>query len=249
MWVHEGTLNWVSKVFQLVVAIQAAHASAQGELLAEAIGGTPALSAHPESGPRESPDEMLGLMEQYVVPTGQEPSRWSGSEMDAVVELVKQGQYVVFASGDEEGLTVEFPFPDGTSLLQVATDQPHPSLGNGMLVRLSLPEDVADTDGGSWANEMNQRELASLTRTHFLGSWVVADRTPTFVAFYPNAFKLMQGDVQNLVMSSSLRAKWVAESLRGDDWQRPGRLEEAQARKLAELERFTSELNADESIE
>jgi hypothetical protein len=225
MWVHEDTLEWVSKVFQLVVAIQAAHATSQSELLADVIGGEPAFTAHPQSGQREKPDDILGLMEQYVVPIGQEPSRWSGPEMSGVAELIRRGPYVVLASGDEDGLTSEFPLLDGTSLLQVATDQPHPSLGNGMLVRLSLPEHVTDADGGAWANEMNRREIVSLTRAHFLGGWVVAEGTPTFVTFYPNAFKLGPGDIQNLVVSASLRAKWVAESLRGDDWQRPGRLE------------------------
>ena len=56
-----------------------------------------------------------------------------------------------------------------------------------MLVRLSLPENVDDRGSGAWANEMNRRELVSFTRTHFLGSWVVADGTPTFVTFYPSA--------------------------------------------------------------
>jgi hypothetical protein len=249
MWVHEDTLEWVSKVFQLVVAIQAAHATAQGELLADVIGGEPAFTAHPQSGSREKPDEMLGLLEQYVVPLGQEPSRWSGPEMGGVVELVRRGPYIVLASGDAEGLTTEFPLLDGTSLLQVGTDQPHPSLGNGMLVRLSLPEHAPDVDGGAWANDMNRRELASLTRAHFLGGWVVAEGTPTFVTFYPNALKLMPGDIQSLVMSAGLRAKWFAESLRGDDWQRSGRLEEAQARKLADLARFATERGSDEPTE
>jgi hypothetical protein len=240
-WVHEETLEWVCKLFQFVVAIQAAHANAQGELLAGVIGGEPAVSAHPQSGARAAPDDMLGLMEQIVVPIGQEPSRWCGPEMGAFVELEKRGPFVVFASGDDEGLTAEFPFLDRTALLQAETQQPHPSLGSGMLVRLSLPEHVDEDGGGAWASEMNQQELGSLTRSHFLGSWVVADGTPTFVTFYPNAVKVMQGDIQSLLMSAGLRAKWVAEDLRGDDWRRPGRLEEARKRKLAELERFSSE--------
>ena len=50
-------------------------------------------------------------------------------------------------------------------------------------------------------------------------------------------------------MSAGIRARWVAEELRGDDWQRPGRVEEARARKLAELERFSSEPRLNEHAE
>jgi hypothetical protein len=249
VWVHEETLEWVSRLFQLVVAIQAAHANAQGELLAGMIGGERAVSAHPESGLREVPDEMLGVMEQIVVPIGRESSRWRGPEMEAFVELEKRGPFVVFASGDDAGLTAEFPLLDRTALLQAVTDEPHPSLGNGMLVRLSLPEHVADEDGGSWANNMNGQELAVLTRSHFLGSWVVANGTPTFVTFYPNALKLAPGDIQSLLVSANVRAKWVAEGVRGDDWSRAGRLEEARARHLADLERFASDLGSAEQAE
>ena len=121
MWVHEETLEWVCKLFQFVVAIQAAHASAQGDLLAEVIGGEPAASGHPESGSRDTADEMLGVMESIVVPIGQEPSRWAGPELEAFVELEQRGPFTVLANGDSEGLTAEFPFLDRTALLQADT--------------------------------------------------------------------------------------------------------------------------------
>lgn len=240
MWVHDQSVDWVVPIFQLAVAIQAAHANTQGELLASIIGGEPDRSAHPESGERPAMDDMLLINEQLVAPAGEASSRWAGPEMAEFTDRWA-GRFVVLASGDETGLTEEFPFLDSTSLLQVTTDQPHPSLGNGMLLRLSIPEHVSDSDGPAWANRMNLGELASLTRTNLLGSWTVVNNTPTFVAFYPNAAHVREGVLTNIVMNAGSRARWIAADY-GDDWERPGRIEGARQRKTAQLEQFGSRL-------
>jgi hypothetical protein len=239
MWVHEQSVDWVARLFQFVVAIQAANANTQGELLADLVDGTPDRSGHPVSGGRPSMDEMLLFTERIVVPAGSGPSRWVGSEM---AELSDRwvSRFVVLASGDETGLTEELPFLHGTSLFQTTTDEPHPALGNGMLLRLSLPEHVSDSEGPAWANSMNCLELDRLTRTNLLGSWTVVNNTPTFVAFYPNAARLGDGFLTNIVMNAAGRAKWVAEE-RGDNWERPGRIEEAKQRKYEELRGLSSE--------
>jgi hypothetical protein len=132
------------------------------------------------------------------------------------------------------------PFLHGTSLFQTTTDEPHPALGNGMLLRLSLPEHVSDSEGPAWANNMNCLELERLTRTNLVGSWTVVNNTPTFVAFYPNAARLGDGFLTNIVMNAVGRAKWVAGE-RGDNWERPGRIEEAKQRKYEELRGLSSE--------
>jgi hypothetical protein len=240
MWVHEQSVDWVARLFQFVVAVQAATANAQGDLLAGVVGGAPDRSAHPKSGERPSMDDMLLFTEQIVVPAGGSPSHWVGSEM---AELSDRwvSRFVVLALGDENGLTQEFPFLQSTSLLQATTNEPHPALGNGMLLRLSLPEHVSDSEGPAWANNMNRLELDRLTRTNLLGSWAVVNNTPTFVAFYPNAARLGDGFLTNIVMNATGRAKWIAEE-RGDDWERPGRIDDAKQRKYEELRGVSSEL-------
>lgn len=233
MWVHEQSMDWVAHLFKLVVAIQAAHANAQAELLAPLLEGKPDKTSHPSSGSRSAADEMLLINEQIVVPAGVAPSVWAGSEMADLSERWVS-RFCVLGNGDETGLTQEFPFPGGTSLLQVTTEEPHPALGNGMLMRLSLPERVSEAEGPGWANAMNSNELVSLTRSNFVGSWTVVNGTPTFVSFYPNAARLSDGLLTNLVINATSRSRWVAYD-RGDNWERPGRIDAAREQKLKEL--------------
>lgn len=212
MWVHAGSVAWVANLLKSVVAIQAVHAESQGELLAKALGGgTPAISAHPASGVRPTPDAMLSVM-GVITGAGSEPSWWAGPEMQAALTSLGQMPSTLLATGDERGLTAEFPHPAGTSLLQAKADEPHPALGNGMLVRLSLPDRLDDSDGPGWAAEMNRRELNSLVRAHSIGAWVIRSGTPTHVSFYPNFVKYPDdGELFNLLLTSVNRARWIAD--------------------------------------
>jgi hypothetical protein len=58
----------------------------------------------------------------------------------------------------------------------------------------------------------------SLTRAHFLGSWCWQDDTLHFVTFLPNALHLGGADLLNFTFSCAQRARWVAETIYGDDW-------------------------------
>ena len=78
---------------------------------------------------------------------------------------------------------------------------------------------IGEADGIAFATDLNRRELESLTRAHFLGSWHWRDDGLHFVTFLPNAMHLGRGDLLNLVMSTAGRAKWVAETFYGDDWE------------------------------
>lgn len=77
---------------------------------------------------------------------------------------------------------------------------------------------IAETDGIAFANDLARRELQSLTRAHFLGSWVWRDDGLHFVTFLPNAMHLGRGDLLNVATSMAARARWVAETYYGDDW-------------------------------
>lgn len=218
MWVHEETLDWVSKLFQWVAAIQVAMVESQSPVFIDAAGGRLATSAHPTSGIRETPDEMLDVISKIVLPLGREPSRWAGHEMAQHVQFVQQSpdadSYLAEGKPDGTAMREVFKLRDETDMqLTADTSEPHP-LGNGMLVWLSLPKRDFDEDP-TWANDMNWRELESFTRSHFLGSWVILkhDKTAAFITFYPNALKLMDGDLQSLLTSASVRARWTNQTL------------------------------------
>jgi hypothetical protein len=219
MYAHEGTADWVARLFGLVVAMQAADAQLKAETLAEATGSRPWATQHPTSGRRPEPDDMLNALGE-VVRNGEFESRWSGEDMLAALEVFQGAPNVVLATGDDDGMSVEFPFQAETSLLQALTDAPHPQLGNGVLTLLRLPVHGNDHEASRHALRLNQRELSTATRSHFLGSWCTDEGAPVFTAFYPNIARLGGSDLLNILMSMGSRARWVAEAIYGDDWDR-----------------------------
>jgi hypothetical protein len=78
MYLHEETADWVRRWFGQVVAMQAADAQLKAQLLAEVTGSSPATSAHPTTGQRDEFDDMLNVLEQVVVPRGEDPCAWQG---------------------------------------------------------------------------------------------------------------------------------------------------------------------------
>ena len=123
--------------------------------------------------------------------------------------MLQRSPIVTLASGDEKGLTFEVPYRQTTALVQFATDEAHPSLGNGLLVRCSLPGGPGP--GPTWAALRNRQELESLTRAHFLGSWVGLASFATHVCFYPNMVARTGLSVMNAAFSMINRIRWLAE--------------------------------------
>lgn len=207
MWVHEQSLDWVARSLSVVGAIQVAVAQAQAAMLAPQVGGEVSTSSHPDSGARPEPDEMLALL-QLVRMQGGEVSAWAGDQMLFTLEQMRRMPGVALATGDDAGVTIEVPFGDATALLQLDADWSHPEFGAGMLTRLSLPGDNA---GPGWAAEQNRRELRSLTRAHFLGSWIGDAEFPTEVSFLPNMAGHTGMHSVNVALSMVNRARWMAQ--------------------------------------
>jgi dipeptidyl-peptidase-4 len=142
------------------------------------------VSAHPRSGLRTQPDDILNFIDNFVVPDGSGPSRFRGADMlDALQDLER---LPFLSSGGESGRTVEFPFGEQTSLLRLTTDKQHPELGNGLQMRLTLPvgeQDQSEADGVRRALELNEREIREFSRTHLLGCWQAGRLGPTHDLF------------------------------------------------------------------
>lgn len=218
MYVHAETEDWVRRTFQLVTAMQAADAQIKAEPLAEATGSKVAASAHPSSGTRDEYDGMLHVLEHLVAPLGAKRSAWEGEELEWTTAMIQRGTQTVLATGDATGLSAEFPFQSRTSLLRVSSESANPQLGNGVLLVLHLPMAIGEADGLRFAAELTRRELRSLTRGHFIGAWCWRDDGMHHVTFLPNAVHLGRGDLLNVAISMGLRARWVAETFYGDNW-------------------------------
>lgn len=207
MWVHEESRDWVARSFSVIAAIQVAQASQAAAMLSTLTDGEPATSAHPDSGPRSQPDEMLSLLEM-VAADGQGPSGWVGDGMEMALVQLRVLPVVVQANGDATGISLEVPYRETTALIRMDTSEAHPGLGNGMVVRLSLPG--AYGPGPTWAAMRNQQEVDLLTRAHLIGSWVGSASSPTFVSFYPNMLARTGMGAVNVALSMINRAAWIA---------------------------------------
>jgi hypothetical protein len=210
MYVHDQTFDWVKRAFSLAVAMQAAEAELLADALAGALGARVAASAHPHSGARPEPDDMLNVLQAVVIPEGAGPSQFPGRHFLTALETMEQGGFL--ASGEEDALTMEFPFGDRTSLCQLTTKDRHPWLGAGLLRRLSLPlgpdEEAARVEQ---ALTLNEWELGELTRTHFLGSWCPDTHGLTHVTFFPNSWSgPCPGYAVMAALNSLQRARWAA---------------------------------------
>jgi hypothetical protein len=220
LYVHDETAGWLERLAGLAAAIQAAEAHIWGMELPELLDGASAKSQHPQSGFRDDLDDMLNVIEKVIPPASGQDSAYHGEEMLAAVEMLQRPPCVL-ATGGEGGCTAEFPFGSFTSRLQLFTDQPHPRLGNGLLTLLTMPSrPAADAaHGAAAALGLNELELQSLTRCHFLGSWCHDEEGLTFTSFYPNFLVgCARGCTQAFIRSSAVRAQWVTENVFKQPW-------------------------------
>jgi hypothetical protein len=206
-WVHAQSVTWSARLFSSVVAMQAAEAHVRAGLLAPLLGADPAFSGHPSTGDRVDADEMLGLLD-VVSQYGRQPAAWAGQEMLDTFKQVRWMPGVESFTGRESGIELELRDRGHSARVTVSTEEPHPALGNGLLVRTSIdPRKGLDA---TWAAKMNRRELEAINHSMFLGSWVAASERPTFVTFYPNYVAGIGVGLLNLVVYAVNRATWAA---------------------------------------
>ena len=198
-----------------VTAMQAADAYIKIDGPASLLKATPDESLHPTSGRRREPDDMLNVIEQLYAPRGEEPSRFSEIDFESLAKT--EPAPWVLATAGPDGLTAEFPFFGSepvfltlegqvrTALFQVNTDASHPQLGNGVLLRLTLPVDADPVT-------LNLAESQEWTGFNQLGAWFHSDRGVSFVTFIPNEM-FREGLLENLVWHTAARVKWTKETL------------------------------------
>jgi hypothetical protein len=149
-------------------------AERHAELLAERFRGTVASRAHPQSGERPVPDDVLNVLEAHYAPKRTETSPFRASkEMKAVHDTVRDT--LDFSAGSSpEGIAIEVAFGESeTTLIELKTDQSHPVVGNGLAVFMTtrVAGDLAQCC--HLANRMNQLQFAPGESVPALGAWTV----------------------------------------------------------------------------
>ena len=217
--VTENNLPFSKELAIHAMSLQAADARPVARWLSGRLQAAEDVSHHPVSGPRPSPDEMLGVALLYR--RKREEGVWT-PPIDFIGVANATDRCWVSAAAGTHSFTAELPFaaetPAGagrrvqpaTALFQTWTDKPHAVLGTGALLLLKLPGQF----DSKTANFLNVADTLA-PDCHQLGAWCHRDDWGlAFVSFLP-ALVFQRGGhyatnlFESLVWHSASRALWA----------------------------------------
>lgn len=174
MTVHDETVG--RRAIQLADygILQLVEAESTADAVAAALGGEVARAEHPARGPRESPDGMLRIGQLVHERSGERSLFADADAMQAVYEWVAQSDGRLFSMGaSADGLAVEVPFGrNDTALIQLLSDAPHPSWGNGLLVLSTVRGQLTAIEARAAAARYNALAFAPRSVMPLLGAWI-----------------------------------------------------------------------------
>jgi hypothetical protein len=217
VWIHEGVWQWMARLLSVAAMQQVSDAHFLAASMAPAVGGTPAVSAHPKSGARDIPDELAASFPSMCDSAGIHASHWGVQEFDDALTDHMQGPQVVLASGGGPGVTIEFPYGEATSLCTMKATVPHPRFGNGLQIRQLFPlsSSGSNVDGyRDLALRLNRAELSEDPKGYGLGGFCYREGCVQFNAFLPNLI-YMKGLLPNLFYQCAARAAHLQAQLLG----------------------------------
>jgi hypothetical protein len=226
-YIHEGTEDWLPRVFGGFCTLQLSYAQFGAEAAAGFLGGRADRSRPSGRASPTSLNSILKVEKFEIVPNGEQPNKWIGT--GEFEEIIVNWGYSDFGYGEAfaGGLSIETPFGHTTAVILLRTDIQHPDLGNGLFVILKLPylHDLASIH--ALAIEMNyiENRIWSKPGMQFVGNWSAEqwggaapgqpDFGPVFNIFIPNLF-YGYGLAEILVMDAMARAKMFREILAPD---------------------------------
>jgi hypothetical protein len=212
-YAHPGTTGWLKLLFAAACALQAADSHIKADGLAQLLGGRPAVSHHPASGPRPRPDDMLFVIEQVFAPAGARPAPYSKRDFAAAA----RSSVVPWLRSEADKLSLRgvLRSPDsrgGTGVLTMSAEPRHPQLGSGLLSVLSIPYELDPALLLALSHELNLAEATTASaRSHFLGAWCPApepSRALAFASFIPSA-ACRPALIEAMALSMAARAAWA----------------------------------------
>jgi hypothetical protein len=214
--VHEGIWQWMAKLISISAMLQIQEAQFLSSQFAPALNAKPAESGHPSSGVRKKPDELASGFTPMLSDSGSRPSSWTPREFQDAVNLYMQTPPSLGASSGGNGLTVEFPFGDFSSLCEIRGDQAHPRIGNGLLILQKFPvQNITEAQRVDLAIQMNNEELGGRPFGYGFGSYCYQDECLCFSSFIPN-LAYQAGLLPNLYFACAGRAKVISAKLTGN---------------------------------
>jgi hypothetical protein len=220
IWAHQDTAGWRANTFGAYVVGQLTFAEAEADFLAERCAGTVARRAHPASGHRDRPDELLDVFGDVIAPKGQEPSLYRNAfEFEGVADALKQSERVATLGGSADGIALESSFDDYTSISILSSTYRHRLLGAGLSTCLQLPISITLEEGHRIAAMLNRRERDSGPiggQGHF-GAWCVDQGAAGGIAvsyrsFLPNILHL-NGLIMDTATECISRMLWADQTM------------------------------------
>jgi hypothetical protein len=198
---------WLNPFISMAAVLQIGEARMLAPQLATQLGAEVALSGHPDHGLRAVPDEMAGVIESLIIPTGNGPAVWGSEEFEKAVREYLSEPVKISATPDGDGYIVEVPFGDVSSRCQILPGARHPLYGTGLLMVQQLPlSPPTEPEGAGLALALNEIELSREPLGYGFGSYAWMDQWMYFVSFFPNA-SYRPGMLPNLVASCAQRAR------------------------------------------
>ncbi|MCC6143322.1 MAG: hypothetical protein IT368_05905 [Candidatus Hydrogenedentes bacterium] len=193
-WVHQEVAGLRFELLHPCIIGQLCFAEAEADFLADKACGTVASRDHGISGRRRNPDDMLNVVGELVVSTGQEASRYQNAfEFDAVADVAKRSESVATLGGSAGGISLECSFASGTAIAILRSTERHRLLGSGLYVTLHLPIPITPEDGYRISAMLNRRERSTDMPggPGHLGAWCVHPQpvegiAVTYRRFLPN---------------------------------------------------------------
>jgi hypothetical protein len=241
-YAHPG-VEPITHVMSALALLVYGEGVGRARFLAEKLGGTPNIVAHPVSGVRDDHDEMMTFTETQVLPVGRRPNQWGEGELVHLAGYITDNG-IGISTGDADGLTVEFPlardereiylrlrshvayagefgedpiapfFSTPTGLGQLLCVE-HPLYGNGLLSLLRFQIRTRG-DGLAFAIDFNLGEYRSRTGFPAIGAWC-ADENDGLVqnGFVPNYYH-RDWVALNLALWAGTRTRWAFEAMAPD---------------------------------
>ena len=216
--VHEGIWEWMARLISISAMMQIQDAHFMGAQIAPALNAKTAESNHPTNGPRDEPDELVVGFTPMLASAGEQRGKWAAAEFQQAVDQYMKQPPSLMASAGGEGLTVEFPFGEFSSLCQLNGDQAHPRIGNGLLILQRFPvAGMVEKDGVKIAIELNIEELHQRPIGYGFGSYSYQDGCICFSGFIPNlAYK--RDLLPNIYFACAARAQAMSARFTANDW-------------------------------
>ncbi len=203
---------WLKRTFAAAVALQIAEAHELARRLSQKFHVAQAASAHPQSGFRTIPDPVLANAGSFFQSTGDQPSKWEGVPTWEQAGWMMEREARHFDTDRQTYMHADFDWVCGEDplTLDLRTNEPHPKLGNGLHVTLTVPMRLSPQAIGHLLLDLNTYEKSEYKRCHTLGSWCNHNGKLAFREFIPNA--LFDEDyLEDVCVSMCTRAIWTNE--------------------------------------